>query len=218
MRIHNEGPVGQRGRAWRVFRPEENSPRCAHDPGLSSHCIEVQRISLDHLEAYPPRHLPNHFLDEKRPRPGWPGPHGNMPRKDYCLDDPILSTRDDNSMTRRKSPAESGARSQTGKSPPTQLLRARPPWSAEPCQLWGRWWRGSVADSHLAQTIRNACAPGNARITCVLGPRDRDRQHVALDGPELDHVGAVVLRAVDHDCGSYRSFQKAVQKMKGGAR
>jgi hypothetical protein len=26
-----------------------------------------------------------------------------------------------------------------------------------------------------------------------------DREHVALGGPELDDVGAVVLRAVDHE-------------------
>jgi hypothetical protein len=28
-----------------------------------------------------------------------------------------------------------------------------------------------------------------------LGSRNRDRQHVAVGGPELDHVRAVVLRA-----------------------
>jgi hypothetical protein len=32
-----------------------------------------------------------------------------------------------------------------------------------------------------------------------LGPRDGDGQHVTFGGHELDHVGAVVLRAVDHD-------------------
>jgi ABC-type uncharacterized transport system substrate-binding protein len=32
-----------------------------------------------------------------------------------------------------------------------------------------------------------------------LAPRDRDRQRLALSGPELDHVGAVILRAEDHD-------------------
>jgi hypothetical protein len=31
-----------------------------------------------------------------------------------------------------------------------------------------------------------------------LAPRDRDRQHIAFGGPELDDI-AVVLRAVDHD-------------------
>jgi hypothetical protein len=32
-----------------------------------------------------------------------------------------------------------------------------------------------------------------------LASWDRDRQHVALRGPELDNVGAVVLPAIDHD-------------------
>ena len=30
-------------------------------------------------------------------------------------------------------------------------------------------------------------------------PRNGDRQRIALGSPELDDVGAVVLRAVDHD-------------------
>src|SRR5947209_8101434 len=32
-----------------------------------------------------------------------------------------------------------------------------------------------------------------------LGSRDRDREHVAVGGPELDHVATIVFRAVDHD-------------------
>jgi hypothetical protein len=32
-----------------------------------------------------------------------------------------------------------------------------------------------------------------------LAARDRDRQRLALGGPELHHTGAVVLRAEDHD-------------------
>ena len=36
-------------------------------------------------------------------------------------------------------------------------------------------------------------------MTCASLIGDRDHQHVALGGPELDDVGAVVLRAVDYD-------------------
>jgi hypothetical protein len=38
-----------------------------------------------------------------------------------------------------------------------------------------------------------------------LGFRDRDRQRLPFGRPEVDDVGAVVLRAMDHECGSGRS-------------
>jgi len=49
-----------------------------------------------------------------------------------------------------------------------------------------------------ARTIRTAVAP-KMPDHVRLAARDRDRQRLTLDGPELDHVGAVVLRAEDHD-------------------
>ena len=49
-----------------------------------------------------------------------------------------------------------------------------------------------------ARTIRTAVAP-KMPDHVRLAARDRDRQRLTLGGPELDHVGAVVLRAEDHD-------------------
>src|SRR5262249_16385008 len=47
-----------------------------------------------------------------------------------------------------------------------------------------------------------------------LASRYRDRQHIALGGPELDDVGAVVLRAVDHDAvlAGHRCFASLAGK------
>jgi hypothetical protein len=37
--------------------------------------------------------------------------------------------------------------------------------------------------------------PDNMR----LGPRDRDRQHVAVGGPELDDIRSIVLPVIGYD-------------------
>jgi hypothetical protein len=53
----------------------------------------------------------------------------------------------------------------------------------------------TTTSEHPARTSRILEMPDDVR----LGPRDRYRQNVAFGHPELDHVGAVVLRVVDHD-------------------